>query len=200
MAVATLKEALKELYEKDFVEWVNKNVELLKEKAYDQVDWDNLIEEIEEMGNREKRTCVSYLAIILEHLYKWDKLKNLAGGEIAGDTWIDSIRNARIGIKDILSDYPSIKNEIHSYIDKAWGKAKIHLEEWIKDEISKRPKKYIKAGIRDNINVLERYIMEIPERCPYTYEETMNRNVAGEIYQELEHRKQSRRKSKKKKK
>jgi len=33
------KEELKELYDKDFPLWVEINLELLKEKAYDSVDW-----------------------------------------------------------------------------------------------------------------------------------------------------------------
>jgi len=46
------KEELKELYDKDFPLWVEINLELLKEKAYDLVDWENLLEEIEDMGLR----------------------------------------------------------------------------------------------------------------------------------------------------
>jgi len=46
------KEELKTLYEKDFVLWVEKNLRLLKEKQFDEVDWENLLEEIEDMGRR----------------------------------------------------------------------------------------------------------------------------------------------------
>ena len=38
------KEELKELYDKDFPLWIEINLELLKEKAYDLVDWENLFE------------------------------------------------------------------------------------------------------------------------------------------------------------
>ena len=43
------KEELKELYDKDFPLWVEINLDLLREKAYDLVDWENLLEEIEDM-------------------------------------------------------------------------------------------------------------------------------------------------------
>jgi hypothetical protein len=43
---------LKELYEKDFYLWVQENLRLLKNKEYDLVDWENLLEEIEDMGQR----------------------------------------------------------------------------------------------------------------------------------------------------
>ncbi|MDW8294695.1 MAG: DUF29 domain-containing protein, partial [Aquificaceae bacterium] len=78
------KEELKELYEKDFPLWAEINLELLKEKAYELVDWENLLEEIEDMAQRHLDACISYLAVILEHLYKWDNFKRLAGGETAG--------------------------------------------------------------------------------------------------------------------
>ncbi len=41
---------LKELYEKDFYLWVQENLRLLKEKRYDLVDWENLLEEIKDLG------------------------------------------------------------------------------------------------------------------------------------------------------
>jgi len=45
-------ESLRELYEKDFYLWVQENLKLLRNKEYDLVDWENLLEEIEDMGQR----------------------------------------------------------------------------------------------------------------------------------------------------
>ena len=42
-------ENLKQLYEKDFYQWITENIELLKNKEFDLVDWENLLEEIEDM-------------------------------------------------------------------------------------------------------------------------------------------------------
>ncbi len=61
---------LKELYGKDFVEWIDKIIELLKDKEYDFVDWHNLLEEIKDKGNGHLDSVISYLTIILENLYK----------------------------------------------------------------------------------------------------------------------------------
>ncbi len=64
-----LKEkSLKELYEKDFYLWVQENLRLLKNKEYELVDWENLLEEIEDMGRRYLDSVVSLMAVILEHL------------------------------------------------------------------------------------------------------------------------------------
>jgi len=91
------KEELKELYHKDFPLWAEINLDLLKEKAYDLVDWENLLEEIEDMAWSDLKACISYLAVILEHLYKWDNFRELTTGgeEACGTVWIKSIRNAR---------------------------------------------------------------------------------------------------------
>ena len=78
------KEDLKELYDKDFPLWVEINLELLKEKAYDLVDWENPLEEIEDMGLRHLESCTSHLATILEHLDKWDNFRMLTR---AGSGW-----------------------------------------------------------------------------------------------------------------
>lgn len=43
-------ESPKELYERDFYLWVYENLRLLKEGNYSLVDWQNLLEEIENMA------------------------------------------------------------------------------------------------------------------------------------------------------
>ncbi|MCX7759816.1 MAG: DUF29 domain-containing protein [Hydrogenothermaceae bacterium] len=40
------KEDLKKLYEKDFPLWAEINLQLLREKAYELVDWDNLLNKL----------------------------------------------------------------------------------------------------------------------------------------------------------
>jgi hypothetical protein len=62
--------ALTELYETDFVLWTEKTAELLLEKNYDAVDWENVIEEIESMGRSERRAIESLLTRLIEHLLK----------------------------------------------------------------------------------------------------------------------------------
>ncbi len=156
------KEELKELYHKDFPLWAEINYELLKEKLYDLVDWENLLEEIEDMAQRHLDACISQLARILEHLYKWDNFRNLAGGETAGRSWIKSIEKARAEILALLDIYPSLKAKVPSEIDKAWIYARRKLEAWLKNN-RKDPKDF-----------------PIPNECPYTYEEAMTRDLRRE--------------------
>ena len=43
------------LYETDFVRWSETIAQQLKNQNYDRVDWENLIEEIEDMSRRERK-------------------------------------------------------------------------------------------------------------------------------------------------
>ena len=42
----------KSLYDTDFVEWTAHAVELLRQRRFDEIDLENLIEEIEDLGKR----------------------------------------------------------------------------------------------------------------------------------------------------
>lgn len=49
------------LYEQDFYLWLQTTAKLLEERRFDNVDWENLIEEIESRGRSEKREVKSRL-------------------------------------------------------------------------------------------------------------------------------------------
>ncbi len=146
-------EELKKLYEKDFALWVEKNLELLREKAYELVDWENLLEEIEHMAKSELEACISQLARILEHLYKYEYLKPLTyGKEKGGYSWIKSIENAREKIYRKFDLYPSLKGKLPEYMPVAWKWARRELLRWLeKNRISH----------------------ELPHECPYTFKQAM---------------------------
>jgi hypothetical protein len=153
------KEELKQLYDKDYPLWVDINLQLLKDKAYELVDWDNLFEEIEDMGRSDLKACINYLAVILEHLYKLDNFKDIAGGETAGKSWVRSIKNARYDINRMFNRYPSLKYKLPKEINYSWEEAISRLRKWL-SENDKDPDDY-----------------PFPEECPYTYEEALNRQV-----------------------
>jgi hypothetical protein len=99
-------QSLKELYEKDFYLWVQENLKLLKNKELDLVDWENLVEEIEDMGKSLFRSVRSHMSTIMEHLYKWENFRY--GPEIGYD-WIETITNARRELEYIFEDSPSLR-------------------------------------------------------------------------------------------
>ena len=42
---------MKPLYEEDFYSWVLQQVQIIKDKRYQELDFENLIEEVESFGN-----------------------------------------------------------------------------------------------------------------------------------------------------
>lgn len=101
---------LSTLYEQDFYLWLNTTAKLLKERCFDELDLENLVEEIESMGRSEKRELKSRLIILLEHLLKlkyWEseKVYNARG-------WRNTIIEQRSQLKLILEDSSSLKQDI----------------------------------------------------------------------------------------
>lgn len=63
MSAATTK-----LYETDFYGWTQRQADTLRNRNMDELDFDNLIEEIESMGRSEKRELESRIELLLMHL------------------------------------------------------------------------------------------------------------------------------------
>ncbi|MDJ0580403.1 DUF29 domain-containing protein [Crocosphaera sp.] len=60
------------LYETDYYQWTIEQVQALKERNFNSVDWDNIIEEIEALGRSEYNAVVSLLMRQIEHRLKID--------------------------------------------------------------------------------------------------------------------------------
>jgi hypothetical protein len=56
------------LYESDFYAWTQEQYQLLKTGDIEKIDWQNLAEEIIDMGRSEKRELESRLELLLMHL------------------------------------------------------------------------------------------------------------------------------------
>ena len=59
---------LTDIYEKDYYLWLVKTIELVKNRNVNQLDWEHLTEEIEALGNEQRRKVKSYLRQLLIHL------------------------------------------------------------------------------------------------------------------------------------
>ena len=64
----TTKENLKELYEKDFLLWIEKTIKLLSDRQLEDLDYENLIEELATVGKSEIRAFESLMIQIIVHL------------------------------------------------------------------------------------------------------------------------------------
>jgi hypothetical protein len=61
----------KPLYEKDFYAWTQAQADALRRRSANELDWDNLIEEVESMGKQERGELHSHFVILIQHLLKW---------------------------------------------------------------------------------------------------------------------------------
>jgi hypothetical protein len=59
---------LKQLYDVDDAQWLEETVCLLKKHQFQQLDLDNLIEELEDLGREKKNAVASLLEQIIRHL------------------------------------------------------------------------------------------------------------------------------------
>ena len=94
-------------YEEDYYLWIQTMVEQLKNRNYLNVDWDNLIEEIEDMGKSQKRAVESLLLRLTEHLLKlkyWEVEK-----ERNQNHWQSEVVNFRVLLRKRLKESPSLK-------------------------------------------------------------------------------------------
>ncbi|MDJ1176186.1 DUF29 domain-containing protein [Roseofilum capinflatum] len=106
------------LYDRDYHQWIQETVEALRNRNFDQIDWDNLIEELESMGKNDKRAVISLLTRLLEHLLKlkyWQAEK-----ERCGNHWSAEIVNFRAQIDTRLEDSPSLRSQLPLLYDKAY--------------------------------------------------------------------------------
>lgn len=82
-------------------------VTALQSKAFDQVDWENVIEEIESMGRSERRELKSRLIALLEYLLKLPYWADERAFNERG--WRNTIIEQRRQIQLVLQDSPSLR-------------------------------------------------------------------------------------------
>ncbi|WP_138501450.1 DUF29 domain-containing protein [Nostoc sp. PA-18-2419] len=110
------------LYNQDYYLWLRTTINQLRAKQFSAVDLDNLLEELETMGRREKRTIENLLIKLLEHLLKlkcWDQERERNQGH-----WKGEIRTFRREIKKALKDNPSLKPDILEIFDECYQDAR----------------------------------------------------------------------------
>ena len=107
---------LEQLHEQDLNLWLEKVTQKIKNRDFTDMDWNNLVEEIEDMSASQKRALRSYYSRLIEHLLK---IKYWESEKARNETkWRIEIDNFRREIQSILEDSPSLKNYLaKNYLD-----------------------------------------------------------------------------------
>ena len=137
-----------QVYDLDYHLWLEETAQLLKNRDFEQLDLENLIEEIETLGRSERNKLISSLRLIYQHLLKWQYQP-----EKRSKSWTNTIDRERDNVHDYIEDMPSLKKLLDD--SEAIGKA-------------------YNRGRRDAMK--ETGINNLPKECPFTIEQVLDSN------------------------
>jgi len=142
----TTQGSTKTLYDADFYAWTQEQAKLLRDRQWDQVDLENIIEEIESLGRQERSELRNRLTVLLGHLLKWQFQPNMRSR-----SWRMTIREQRRQIREHIEENPSLQPYIPEAMNKAYegGKMLAASETSLETEA-------------------------FPEGCPYSFEEAID--------------------------
>jgi hypothetical protein len=142
----TLLTNLKKLYEIDDSLWLEETIELLRNRQFDQLDLENLIEELEALGRRDKASIESLFIHLIEHLLIYEYW--LSEREYNGNHWRREITNFRFQLDSLLTT--NYRNYLLNNQTQLYLKGKKLATE--------------KSGLN------------FPEKCPYNLKQLLDEN------------------------
>lgn len=106
-------------YSTDFQRWIDQTVERLRDRRWQEIEIEPLIEEIENLGKSERRGITSQLTRLLLHLLKWQYQP-----QRRSDSWLDSITDARTQIELAIADSPSLNAYSREQLEASYQRAR----------------------------------------------------------------------------
>ena len=131
---------LKKIYEIDDAQWLEETVELLRNRKFIELDLDNLIEELEDLGKEKRNSVASLLEQIIRHLLLlqyWD-----TESQYNDIHWQGEIYTFRIQLKRKLTI--NLRNYLESELDDIY-----------KDALG-----FVRIKTRNSVS--------FPSECPYS--------------------------------
>jgi Domain of unknown function DUF29 len=135
------------LYDDDTYAWAKQQADLLRARRFDDLDLENLILEVEDVGGSLKRSARSRIRRIIEHLLKLEH--SPARDPRTG--WYDTIITQRGDLQDELT--PTVRREVEAALPELYRRA-----------------------CRDTATSLRKHREEaaadaLPASCPYTFDQ-----------------------------
>ncbi len=144
----TVKSNLISLYENEYEQWLVETINLLKENRFNELDKEHLIEELEELSRREKKTVERFLEQIIRHLLLLQYWT--VEYEYNANHWLAEIMSFRTQINEDLTQ--NLRNYLEENQAKVYEKALKYVRQ--------------KTG----------YEIIFPENCPYSLEQLLDLN------------------------
>ena len=136
-------------YESDFLLWSEQQAAALRTGNLAALDTEGLIEELESMGNSDRRALRSQFSNILEHLLKLQ----FSNSTEPHSKWMGELRRFRMEAHGLYVDEPGIVRYQDDLFAKAW---KLGLEA-------------AEANFRDY-----KENVALPRECPYTIDQVLD--------------------------
>jgi hypothetical protein len=136
---------LKNLYETDYEQWLQETIKLLSNRQFYLIDYEHLIEELEELGNEQKRAIESLLEQVIRHLLLYQYWREEF--ERNANHWEAEIIGFRTQLRRRLTT--NLRNYLSHELPSIYYDAL----------------KYVKAKTKLN---------SLPTDCPYTLEQILD--------------------------
>lgn len=143
---------LKKIYEFDDAQWLEETVKLLKNRQFPELDLENLIEELEDLGKEKKNSVASLLEQIVRHLLLLQYWTTES--EYNAVHWQGEIYTFRIQLRRKLT------TNLHNYLDSEL------------DSIYKYALGFVKINSKNSVI--------FPQKCPYSLDQLLDIEWLGE--------------------
>ena len=154
-----------QLYERDFNVWRETIIKKIKQQDFNDIDWEHLLLELEDMGKSEKRSFLSNLTILIAHLLKLTVQADAP--EMMKGSWYSSVTEHRFRVRKDLEENPSFKNYLHEVIFIAYADAR---------KLAIKESKNAKLGVRKPDET--EYALDFP----FTIEQLLDEDFYGELW------------------
>jgi hypothetical protein len=156
------------LYQRDNYSWALKQAHALRARSTGSLDWDNLAEEVEDLARRHADAVTSYLARILQHLWKLEHWTTMR--ERNARMWLAEIDAYRERASRLLDKNFGLKASAPELFADAWSEARLELA---KDAAALSSKSHRFAELANK--------RAYPALCPWTLEQALDENFTPKI-------------------
>ena len=135
------------LYEEDFSAWAERQARLLRERRFDELDLDHLIEEVADLRKAERNAALRRARQIMAHFLKLEY--SPASWPRRG--WKETVVTQRTDLEETLS--PTLRRELLTELESVYGRARRNAaRDLAQDEVAEE---------------------ELPTSCPHTLDQVL---------------------------
>ena len=143
-------------YFEDVWSWSREQADALRRRDFSEIDWDNLIEEIEDVGNRHADEWISYCANVISHLLKIE----YSGAEENVNHWRGEIESWRWRMNRRILKNLGMNGNLSEMLAEAWEDGRRTAVRKLAEEA--RPESW--AAEKRTLRELE---LRLPRERPY---------------------------------